>query len=79
LAMQMKHLTAMFLVGDGLLAMVAPNRDARAWRMGPEPFRTLMSVMAARPKLTRWVGAAQVAVGVWLVMREERPSLKAAA
>ena len=77
--MQMKHMTAMVLVGDGLLALVAPKRDARAWRMGPEPFRTMMSVLAARPNLTRWVGAAQIAVGVWMVMREERPSLNAAA
>jgi hypothetical protein len=78
MAMQMKHLTAMVLVGDGLLALVAPRRDARAWRMGPEPFRTLMGVMATRPQLTRWVGAAQIALGVWLVMREQPRKLRAA-
>lgn len=76
--LQMKHLTAMFLVGDGLLAMVAPRREARAWRMGPEPFRTVMSLMAARPELTRWVGAAEVAVGAWLLLRDEPKKLRAA-
>jgi len=39
--------------------------------MGPEPFRSLMSYMAKRPALTRWVGATQIAVGIWWVLREE--------
>jgi len=77
MALQMKHLTAMVLVGDGLLTMAAPKRDARAWRMGPEPFRTLMSVMASRREWTRWVGAAEVALGVWLALRDEPVKLRA--
>lgn len=78
MALQMKHITAMVLVGDGLLAMVSPERDARAWRMGPEPFRTLMSYMASHRELTRWVGAAEVAVGIWWALREEPAKLRAA-
>lgn len=71
MAIQFKHLTAVVLVGDGLLALASPERDALAWRMGPEPFRTLMGFMAKRPGLTRLVGATQIAVGIWLVLREE--------
>ncbi len=78
MALQMKHITAMVLVGDGILAMVTPQRDARAWRMGPEPFRTLMSFMASRPELTRWVGAAEIALGLWLAVREEPAKARAA-
>ena len=78
MTLRMKHLTAMVLVGDGLLALLAPQREARAWRMGPEPFRTLMSVMASRPELTRWVGAAEVAAGIWWVLRDEPAKLRAA-
>ncbi len=78
MALRMKHITAMVLVGDGLLAMMAPQREARAWRMGPEPFRTLLSFMAKRPELTRWVGAAEVAVGIWWVLREEPAKLRSA-
>ncbi len=71
MALHLKHLTAIVLIGDGLLALVTPERDARAWRLGPEPFRSLMSYMAKRPGLTRWVGAAEVAVGIWWALREE--------
>lgn len=78
MALQLKHITAMVLIGDGLLALASPERDARAWRMGPEPFRTLMSYMAKRPGLTRWVGAAEVAVGVWWALREEPGTVREA-
>ena len=71
MALHLKHITAIVLIGDGLLALVNPERDALAWRMGPEPFRSLMSYMAKRPTLTRWVGATQIAVGIWWVLREE--------
>jgi hypothetical protein len=30
-----------------------------------------MSYMAKRPALTRWVGATQIAVGIWWALREE--------
>jgi hypothetical protein len=79
MALKLKHITAAVLVGDGLLALVSPERDALAWRMGPEPFRTLMGFMARRPSLTRWVGAAQIAVGVWWALREEPAARRFAA
>jgi len=73
----LKHITAIALIGDGLLALVNPERDALAWRFGPEPFRSLMGYMSKRPALTRWVGATQIAAGVWLAMREEpKPDAK---
>ena len=50
MALRLKHITAIVLIGDGLLALVTPERDALAWRMGPEPFRSLMSYMAKRPR-----------------------------
>ncbi len=71
MALRLRHVTAIVLIGDGLLALVSPERDALAWRMGPEPFRTLMSYMAKRPALTRWVGATQIAVGIWWALRDE--------
>jgi hypothetical protein len=78
MALQVKHITSIVLIGDGLLALIKPSRDAKAWRMGPEPFRTLMSYMAKNPNLTRWVGAAEIAVGVWWAMREEPGAERAA-
>ena len=52
MGLHLKHITAIVLVGDGLLAMVNPERDALAWRMGPEPFRSLMGYMAKKLNLT---------------------------
>ena len=71
MALRWRHVTAIVLIGDGLLAVLSPERDALAWRMGPEPFRSLMGYMAKRPALTRWVGATQIAVGIWWMVREE--------
>ncbi len=71
MALRLKHITSMVLVGDGLLALVNPEREALAWRMGPEPFRSLMGYMAKRPTLTRWVGAAQIGLGIWWALRDE--------
>ena len=79
MALKMRHITAAVLVGDGLLALVSPERDALAWRMGPEPFRTLMGFMAKRPSLARLVGATQIAVGIWWALREEPPARRFAA
>lgn len=74
MALRVRHITAIVLIGDGILALVNPERDALAWRFGPEPFRTLMGYMAERPAFTRWVGATQIAAGIWLALREEPKS-----
>lgn len=66
-----QHFTAMVLIGDGLLALIRPDRDAKAWKIGPEPWRTFMGYLSERPKLTRVVGAAQIAVGVWWALSQE--------
>lgn len=72
MASRWQHFTAMVLIGDGLLALVRPRRDAKAWKLGPEPWRSLMGFFANKPELTRVVGVAQVAVGIWWVMQTEK-------
>ena len=37
-----QHFTAMALIGDGMMAIVRPHRDAQAWNVGPKPWRGLM-------------------------------------
>jgi uncharacterized protein YjeT (DUF2065 family) len=70
---RIEHFAALVLIGDGLLACLKPSREARAWKMGPEPWRSVMGVLARNPQLTRLVGAAQVGVGLWWVLRKEKP------
>jgi hypothetical protein len=67
-----KHFAAMALIGDGVMALVHPQRDARAWAAGPAPWRALMQTLHDRPVLTRAIGAAQIAGGiVWALSQEQ--------
>jgi hypothetical protein len=68
-----KHFAAMALIGDGVMAIVRPHHDADAWAHGPRPWRRLMRGLDRHPVLTRLIGAAQVAGGVyWALSRERR-------
>jgi uncharacterized protein YjeT (DUF2065 family) len=71
-ARRWSHFTAMVLIGDGIMAIVRPHRDAQAWNLGPKPWRGLMRYMVDHPTLTRCVGIAQVVAGVLWATREEK-------
>jgi hypothetical protein len=60
-----KHFCVMFLIGDGMMAAIRPERAAKAWVAGPEPWRKLMEHLADHPQLTRAIGLAETAFGVW--------------
>ncbi len=72
MSLRLKQFTALVLIGDGILALVTPQREAKAWKLGPEPWRSAMGFLADHPKLTRMVGAAQIAVGIWWVSQREK-------
>lgn len=68
-----KHFAAMALIGDGVMAVIRPRRDAEAWAEGPGGWRKLMHALRRRPTLTRIIGAAEVIGGVtWMIARENR-------
>ena len=67
-----KHFTAMVLIGDGVMALVHPQKDALAWKAGPKPWRDLMHELHERPMLTRAIGAAQIAGAVWWALQQEK-------
>jgi uncharacterized protein YjeT (DUF2065 family) len=71
-ARRWSHFTAMVLIGDGIMAIVRPHRDAQAWNLGPKSWRGLMRYMVDHPTLTRCVGIAQVVAGVMWATREEK-------
>jgi hypothetical protein len=66
-----KHFAAMALMGDGVMAVVHPQRDASAWAAGPAPWKGLMTALHERPALTRAIGVAQVIGGVWWALQQE--------
>ena len=66
-----KHFTAMVLIGDGVMALVHPQRDALAWKGGPAPWQKLMLELQERPALTRTIGALQIAGGILWALNQE--------
>ena len=64
------ELVAIPLVGDGMLGILIPARHVRRWLVGPTWWRDAMRPFVRRPQLTRWVGIAEVALGLWLAVRE---------
>ena len=67
-----KHFAVTALIGDGVMALVSPRRDAKAWECGPAPWCRLMRALQDRPGMTRAIGVAQIAGGVWWLLAEER-------
>ena len=72
LSKRWQHFTAMVLIGDGVMALIHPEKDAQAWKRGPKPWRELMHILHENPALTRVIGAAQIAGGVWWALRQEK-------
>lgn len=62
------NLLAAFLVGEGLLVVVAPRRQTLLWSpaWSPPPWRTLLRVLARRPGLTRLLALFEVGAGFGL-------------
>jgi hypothetical protein len=60
---QIRYLTAMMLIGDGVLAALRPHRDALTWEMGPRPWKALMRYLSDHPETLRAIGAAEIALG----------------
>lgn len=67
---QWKYLTAMLLIGDGVVAMLRPYRDAMTWDMGPKAWKELMHYLSDHPDTLRAIGAAEVAIGFALIAGE---------
>jgi hypothetical protein len=66
-----KHFAAMVLIGDGMMAVVHPQRDADAWKAGPRPWQSLMETLRERPALTRVIGVAQIVVGIGWALHQQ--------
>lgn len=64
---QVKYLTAMMMIGDGVMALLRPQRDALAWNVGPQFWKDLMRYLSEHPDVLRAIGAAEMAVGFALV------------
>lgn len=63
---------AIVTLGDGLIEFLAPREHARLWVVGPDSTRRVGTWFAEKPDRMRVLGAAQVALGLWLALRQYR-------
>lgn len=70
IARRLKELTAILLIGDGVVGFAAPRRHSLLWRFGPEGYTETVAWFAERPGLVRVLAAAEVAGGLWLALRQ---------
>ena len=61
---------AIFMVGDGLITLLQPQRQARLWLAGPPGWRDLFAWLERRPALTAGLGAVEAALGLWIASRQ---------
>ena len=67
-----KDLLAAFIVGNGILDLIAPRERYSMWQVGPEGMRRAALWLAQHPTATRLRGIARVGIGLWLALRQYR-------
>jgi len=61
---------AIVTIGDGAIEVLAPRELSLLWDAGPEGARKVARHFAENPNHMRLLGAAQVAFGIWLALRQ---------
>jgi hypothetical protein len=69
---RMKETFAIIAIGDGAIELISPREHSLLWETGPEGVRRLARLSAENPKYMRLMGAAQIAFGLWLALRQYR-------
>ena len=72
-----KDLVAAFVVGNGVLDLIAPRRRVFLWVFGPEDLRKRILWFAEHPTAMRLRGLARVGTGIWLALRQYREAPQA--
>jgi hypothetical protein len=71
-ARRMKETLAVIAIGDGAIELISPREHSLLWETGPESLRKLARLSAENPNYMRLMGAAQIALGLWLALRQYR-------
>ncbi len=69
-ARRIKETFAIIAIGDGAIELLAPEEHSLLWDAGPESVRRIARFFAENPNYMRLLGAAQIAFGVWLALRQ---------
>ena len=65
-AKRLKNLMAAFIVGNGVLDLMAPQERPLMWQVGPEGVRKAALWFAEHPTATRLRGIVRIGIGLWL-------------
>jgi hypothetical protein len=71
-ARRMKETFAILTIGDGIIELISPREHSLLWEFGPDSVRNVARFFAENPNLMRLLGAAQVAFGLRLALRQYR-------
>jgi hypothetical protein len=66
LTKRLLELAGLILIGDGLMGLLHPRRHSLLWHVGPQLAKAVTEELAAHPKTSRAIYAAEFAVGVVL-------------
>ena len=61
-----------FVVGNGVLDLIAPRQRVFLWVFGPEAMRKLILWFADHPTAMRLRGIVRIGTGIWLALRQYR-------
>src|SRR5918993_1817800 len=65
-------LLAAFVLGNGVLDLIAPRRRVFLWVFGPEALRKLTLWFADHPTAMRLRGMVRIGTGIWLALKQYR-------
>jgi len=65
------EMAAVFMIGDGLLGMLQPDRHVELWRSKVPAVDLLVRPFAGHPTRRRLYGALQLAAGIALAARQK--------
>lgn len=63
---------AMLMIGDCVMAIVAPRKHLSLWAKGPQWWERMYRPFIHRTGLMRALGAVGLSAGIWLASRQER-------
>ena len=67
-----KESFAIVAIGDGAIELLSPREHSLLWEVGPESTRKVARFFAENPGYMRLLGASQIALGLWLALRQYR-------
>lgn len=67
---RVKEAAGILVIGDGVVALVAPSRHSQLWQFGPRGYQRFLQAFVDRPNMTRLTAVGQIAAGLWLASRQ---------